>query len=73
MTGRLATWFDNWTPRRYRKGGPNNYRRARFILSLCGMGYAGAMIFALLFGVVVRFPAGTALCLGGAAMYAAIP
>lgn len=68
----IFRWFARFTPRRYRRGNPHNYRRARFIVSLAGLGFAGALALALIFCGPLPFPAGAGLCLLGALMYGAI-
>jgi len=70
---RLSKWFGRFTPRRYRKGDPNNYRRARFIISLSILGLVGAVALALIFCGPLPFLSGAVLCLLGALMYGAIP
>lgn len=70
---RLFKWFSRFTPRRYRKGDPNNYRRARFIISLSALGFIGAISLAILFSGPLPFLSGVVLCLLGALMYGAIP
>ena len=70
---RLFKWFSRFTPRRYRRGDPNNYRRARFIVSLSALGFIGALSLALIFCGPLPFMSGVALCLMGALMYGAIP
>ncbi|MFN8606679.1 MAG: ATP-binding protein [Vulcanimicrobiota bacterium] len=70
---RLSKWFGRFTPRRYRKGDPNNYRRARFIISLSLLGLVGAVILALIFCGPLPFLSGAVLCLLGALIYGAIP
>lgn len=70
---RLSKWFGRFTPRRYRKGDPNNYRRARFIISLALLGLIGAIILALIFCGPLPFLSGAVLCLLGALIYGAIP
>ncbi|MBT9584263.1 hypothetical protein IV102_13055 [bacterium] len=70
---RLFKWFGRFTPRRFRRGDPNNYRRARFIVSLSALGFVGAMSLAMLFSGPLPFLSGVALCLLGALMYGAIP
>lgn len=70
---RLSKWFGRFTPRRYRKGDPNNYRRARFIVSLSILGLVGSVALALIFCGPLPFLSGAVLCLLGALMYGAIP
>lgn len=70
---RLSRWFGRFTPRRYRKGDPNNYRRARFIVSLSLLGLVGAVLLALIFCGPLPFLSGAVLCLLGALIYGAIP
>lgn len=70
---RLFKWFGRFTPRRFRRGDPNNYRRARFIVSLSALGFIGAMSLAVLFSGPLPFLSGVVLCLLGAMMYGAIP
>ena len=70
---RLSKWFGRFTPRRYRKGDPNNYRRARFIISLSVLGLVGAVALALIFCGPLPFLSGAVLCLLGALMYGTIP
>ena len=70
---RLSKWFGRFTPRRYRKGDPNNYRRARFIISLSILGLVGSVALALIFCGPLPFLSGAVLCLLGALMYGAIP
>ena len=70
---RLSKWFGRFTPRRYRKGDPINYRRARFIVSLSILGLVGSVALALIFCGPLPFLSGAVLCLLGALMYGAIP
>lgn len=70
---RLFKWLDRFTPRRYRRGDPHNYRRARFIVSLAALGLVGTLSLAALFSGPLPFLSGAALCLFGALMYGAIP
>ncbi len=70
---RFLGWFDRYTPRRYRRGDPNNYRRARFILSLSALGALGSLSLTLIFLGPMQFAGGAALCALGTATYLLIP
>lgn len=66
-------WLDRLTPRRYRKGDPNNGRRARFIISLSLLGLIGSMSLAIVFGFFLPFSTGVALGLLAALLFVSIP
>ena len=70
---RLFRWLDRITPRRYRKGDPHNYRRARFILSLAGLGWLGSLILSAVFSFLLPFSSGAMLCLLASLSYALVP
>jgi signal transduction histidine kinase len=70
---RIFRWLDRFTPRRYRKGDPNNFRRARFIISLALLGLIGALGLGLVFSYLMPFQSGVAVSLLGALIYTTIP
>lgn len=72
-TFRMFRWVDRFTPRRYRKGDPNNFRRARFIVSLSLLGLAGTLGLGVVFAFFMPFQSGIAVSLLGALLYTAIP